>query len=98
MPPPEDAPLFPPETARKMRIAAVSGILWGASLLFLGIPYCKTATIAVLAMVASLAAYGTKWIQRLGIVLAAFAIAVWIEVLPPLDRWRALIFSLFPPG
>ena len=88
--------ILPPGSGRRLAIAAASGIIFGVSLGSLGVPYHKAAAIGVIATAAGLARFGTRWIQRIAIALGGLALGVWIDVLPPLDRWRALIFSLFP--
>jgi hypothetical protein len=91
-------PIFPPGSVRRLGIAVTSGIICSVSLGFLGVPYLKATTIGGIAVVAGLARFGTRWVQRIAIALGGLALGVWIDVLPPLDRWRALIFSFFPSG
>jgi hypothetical protein len=92
------ARILPPGSAKRLVIAVASGIICGAALGFLGVPYLKAITIGAIAAIASFTRFGTRWIQRIAIVLGGIALGVWIDVLPPLNRWRALIFSFFPPG
>lgn len=93
-----NAPIFPPGSVRRFGIALTSGVIYGVALGFLGVSPFKALVIGCIATAAGLFHFGTRWIQRIAIGLGGYALGVWIDLLPPLERWRALIFSFFPPA
>jgi hypothetical protein len=64
------------------------------SLDFLGIPWWKAAVVGALTLGCMIMNFGRKTFSRVGFLLLLLALMVWLEWLPPIERWRAAIGTL----
>lgn len=82
--------------SRENFLNGMTSLSYFLSLLILGIGFWKSVATALIVLIYCLCRYGRQTIMRGGVVLMMFALAIWLELLPPLARWKALLFSLFP--
>jgi hypothetical protein len=68
-----------------------NGLVVFGSMQFLTGSLFKSALIAMFVGLSSALGYGQRWLLRGGFALAALAIAVYLDVLPPLDQWSSRV-------
>ncbi|WP_445486918.1 hypothetical protein [Rhodopseudomonas sp. RCAM05734] len=82
-----DRPLFDP-------LVALNSCVYFAASLQLGAVWWKATLIAVIIAVLTWQHYGHRALARLGVLLLVLTLALWSDILPPVQQWQALIASM----
>jgi len=70
--------------------------LYFVNLVCLGVPIGKCLGVSGAVLLFSLLRYGERALAWFGVVLTAYALGVWIGVMPSLGQWQRLIARTFP--
>jgi hypothetical protein len=69
----------------------VCGSLW-----YLGVPAKSAAIAAIVAWFCAFCGYGQEWFRTLAGILVLIAVLVWLQILPPMEKWDEAIRSAMP--
>ena len=69
--------------------------LYSGSLTYLQVPVYKTVGIVVIVSALAALRHGARLVDRIGLLLAAYAIGVWIDLLPTIAQWKHIMDRYF---